>query len=123
MKKLKFVKTFESFKVNEEVPYNFDISSELVSVKWNEEEISDLNKLGADKVGTDSATFYLPETRRGDKVSIRKALDDNGQIVFRASSSGATGDNTYRKTNYLSESNWKMFIKKLDEFMKNEYNR
>jgi hypothetical protein len=81
MKNLKYVKTFESFKINEEVPYNYDLASEMVKTKWTESEISDLEKIGASNIkdstaliDQDSLVVFITKNKQGYKINTNEDI-------------------------------------------------
>ena len=120
MKKLKLVKTFESFKVNEEVPYNYEAGEELVGISWSPEEKSDLEKLGADNIDKNTASFI---ERGGDlNVTITKSPRGFGGEVQYVAKSDQPNREGYFTT--CSSSNWNAFLRSFDGFMRNGgYNR
>jgi hypothetical protein len=116
MRKLKFVKTFESFKVNEEVPFNFDEadimnldnSKELPLGRsdWSEKERLDLQRLGADSIERGHATFvekngmiidvYKESPLAGSKGE--PIMRTKSTINYRATSTGGAFFNPLRNT-------------------------
>jgi hypothetical protein len=116
MKKLKFVKTFESFKINEEVPFNHDVfSSGIGDIRWTEKEKSDLERLGADEITKDDAVFK----QRGFDVTIYKKISD-GVVYYYATSnlSGSFGHYENDWDNQYTEHSWIVFLRRLAEFTK-----
>ncbi len=105
MKKLKHVKTFESFKLNEEVPFNQDeFKRNFNQEEWTQKEKSDLHKLGADEMGKSSAIFR----QKGFDVTVSKHVSNRG-----------TEDKPrvyYYAVNSLSQILWDK--KKGDDYMK-----
>jgi hypothetical protein len=137
MKKLKFVKTFESFKINEEVPYNYDSGSTLNKTsKWSTDERRTLEELGSDEIGIDYAEFI---EKNGLKITVRKVDVDSSVISspsYQLKSSISELDlnfSEYYNRNdeeydfmssstgywiYKMDADWKSFLNILDEFMK-----
>jgi hypothetical protein len=111
-KKLKFVKTFESFKVNEEVPYNYSVGNEMTTVRWTEQEKSDLESLGADTIGKSDATFV--ENGGLLNVEVSKHRPENGKNIYRAKSDMSRK----RNFNTTSANDWESFLRELNKFMK-----
>jgi hypothetical protein len=80
MKKLKYVNSFENFKINEEVPYNYDYSDKSKN-KWLDDQKKDLENLGADEIGSDYANFNEPS----GVVTIKTSKDgDNIKFSFKS---------------------------------------
>jgi len=78
---MKFVKTFENFRVNEEVPYNFDAASDMLKVRWTEKEIDDLEKIGATNIKDNTALIdeddlvvFITKDRSGYKINPNKEI-------------------------------------------------
>jgi len=78
---MKYVKKFENFKINEEVPFNYDASIERMKIKWTEEELSDLKKLGASNIKDSSALIdeddlvvFISKEKSGYKITPNKEI-------------------------------------------------
>jgi hypothetical protein len=67
---MKYLKIFENFKINEEVPYDYDAGQTLrqenevsdeISTDWSDSELEDLEKIGAENI-TDSSAIIKGES-------------------------------------------------------------
>ena len=119
MKNLKHIKTFESFKINEEVPFNHDEfeSSEISGNEWTQGEESDLEILGADEITKDDAVFK----QRGFDVTVTKKVSDRtGNVYYQASSNlpGSFGHDQDDWNNVFKCDNFDSFLRKLANFTK-----
>lgn len=114
MKNLKYVKTFEGFKVNEEVPYDYSAGREFASASWTPEEKSDLERLGADTIGKNDATFV--ENGGALNVKVTKSMPDPQSYVYKAESDKPR-TSTYWNT--VGSDDWRSFLHRLDSFMRN----
>ena len=111
---MKFVKTFENFKVNEEVPYDYSVGQEFTSASWTPEERSDLERLGADTIGKNDATFV---ENSGDlNVKVTKSMPNPQSHVYKVKSDKP---NTPEYSNYTGSNDWRSFLNVLDRFMRN----
>ena len=54
---MKHIRKFESFKLNEDVPYDFEVGSTKGKIHWNENEKKDLQEIGADYISDNTATI------------------------------------------------------------------
>jgi len=113
MKKLKYVKTFESFKINEEVPYNYSVGQEFSSSTWTPEERSDLERLGADEIGKNDALFI--EKGGSLNVKITKTFMNVQTSTYSAESDKERSSDYW---NTISYNDWKTFLSQLDKFMR-----
>jgi hypothetical protein len=116
MKNLKYVKTFEGFKVNEEVPYDYSAGREFASASWTPEEKSDLERLGADTIGKNDATFV--KNGGALNVKVTKYMPRPRSYVYKAESdkSDQHGPNAVEGFGMV---NWRSFLHRLDSFMRN----
>lgn len=58
---MKYIKTYENYKINEEVPFNYDANFNNIiddaGEEWTEKEKEALEKLGADEISKSTAVF------------------------------------------------------------------
>jgi hypothetical protein len=58
---MKYIKTYENYKINEEVPFNYDANFNNIiddaGEEWTEKEKETLEKLGADEISKSTAVF------------------------------------------------------------------
>lgn len=74
---MKYLKKFNE----ERAPYNYDFASERLKISWSEDEIDDLEKMGADSIkdstaiiSDDDLVLVINKTRNGYKVTPNKEL-------------------------------------------------
>jgi hypothetical protein len=142
---MKFIKLFEKFKINEEVPYQLDEPQNLVA--WTNEEKDDLTRLGVDEIGRNTATFRnVIEvnshgiTKSGDArfatrlknydgetlvVNLKKSKKYGDVSFYEASSNSEAwgikddGSESRQGRNSIYAEDWVIFKRHLHKFMNN----
>jgi len=110
--------SFESLKINEEVPFNHgEFEESFGNSGWTNKEESDLEILGADEITKDDAVF---KQRGFDVIVTKKVSDRTGNVYYHASSniSGSFGHDQDDWDNQFKSGNWDSFLRRLNNFTK-----
>lgn len=77
---MKHIQLFGKFKVNEDMPYNYDYSKNF-EIKWTDAEIKDLEAMGASNIKDKSASIdegdlivFITKNQKGYKITPNKEI-------------------------------------------------
>ena len=121
---MRYLKIFEDFKINEEVPYDYEagqtlrqeneISNEILSTDWSDLELEDLEKIGAENITESSAIIkgedgFIIElskkigrdhVNRVQKEGIVYCLKMNQELPYKQGTNHIEGGREVRKMDY-----------------------